>query len=260
MTRKTFNFASFNPMLWNSASSSDPTTPVLEVQQLAPQGSPRSVLKTKLFLRQTTPHDAFSAFNGRHDIIKKLEAYAPREDDGTESDALQEQIYVSPSEFHAYQFRNNPTHLYITASDTIIRSILKRYRETTKDYSGTLSRRVVHINDLEKSLLEMEIVGYTLRNVLSETPITNLDVSGVRMDQNAEVQGAKGRAGSIASITFDLQNGQQIIRVRVTQNGSVAFADYPGDATALAVLDKLEAYINNASDMVSIQVRNSRSS
>jgi hypothetical protein len=104
----------------------------------------------------------------------------------------------------------------------------------------------------------MEIVGYTLRNVRSTTPITNLDVLGVRMDQNSEVQDARHRASNIAAITFDLQNEQQIIRVRVNQNGSVTFANYPGDATALAVLDRLEAYISNSSDLKSVQVRNSR--
>ncbi len=258
MAKKAFNFLSFDPMLWDSGQAADPPAPILEVQQLAPQGAPRTTLKTRIFRRPNTPHDAFDAFNGRHDVVKRLEAYAPTGDDGTESDVLQEQIYVHPLELHAYQLRNNPTYLYATASDLIIKAIFRRYRETTKDYRVTLSRRVVDIDDLEKSLQEMEIVGYTLRNVRSTTPITNLDVLGVRMDQNTEIQYAKDRAGDIAAITFDLQNKQQIIRVRVTRNGSVTFANYPGDATALAVLDKLEAYISNSSDLESVQVRNSR--
>lgn len=245
-------------MLWDSNQAADPHSPILEVQQLAPQSAPRTTLKTRIFRRPNTPHDAFDAFNGRHDVVKRLEAYAPAGDDGTESDTLQEQIYVQPLELHAYQFRNNSTHLYATASDLIIKAIFRRYRETTNDYSVTLSRRVVNIDDLEKSLQEMEVVGYTLRNVRSTTPITNFDVLGVRMDQNTEVQDARHRAGNIAAITFDLQNEQQIIRIRVNQKGSVTFADYPGDSTALAVLDKLEAYISNSSDLESVQVRNSR--
>ena len=75
------------------------------------------------------------------------------------------------------------------------------------------------------------------------------------MGQNSEVQHVKGRAGQIRAITFDLQSGNDIIRVRVSQNGSVTFSSYPGDGTALTVIDRLEAYINNNSDMESIGVR-----
>lgn len=259
MPSKTFNFASFEPMLWDSDLPHDTTAPVLDVNQLAPAGSPRSVLRTKVFSRQNSPHDAFNAFNGRHDVVKRFQAYAPPGSDGEESDALQEQIYVQPLEFHAYQLRNQPTHLYLTAPDLTVNSMFRRYRETHKDYSVTLSRRIVDIDDLEKRIPEMEIVGYTLKNVRSVTPITSMDVLGVQMDQNTEVQDAKGRAGNIAAITFDLQNDHQIIRVRVARNGAVRFVNFPGDAPGLSLLEKLEIYIANSASLESIQVRNSRS-
>ena len=260
MARKSLNFAVFDPMLWGGVVPSDPSAPVLEVQQLAPSGSPRAILKTRVFSRPTSPHDAFSAFNGRHDVVKRVQAYAPVDENGSETDALQEQIYVQPIEFHAYQLQTAPTNLYMTASDLTIKAVFRRYRETTGNYHATLSCRVVNIGDLEQRLSEMEIVGYTLRNVRSTTPITNYDVLGPQMDQNTEVQSAKSRAGDIAAITFELQSDQQILRVRVSQNGSVTFANYPGDAIALGVLDRLEAYIGNSSDTQSIQVRNGRGS
>jgi hypothetical protein len=132
MAKKAFNFVSFDPMLWDSGPAADPSFPILEVQQLAPQGAPRATLKTRIFRRPNTPHDAFDAFNGRHDVVKRLEAYAPTGDDGTESDNLQEQIYVQPLELHAYQFHNNPTQLYATASDLIIKAIFQAIQRDNK--------------------------------------------------------------------------------------------------------------------------------
>ena len=176
MSKKTIHFAAFDPPLWAGLDPSGPASPVLDVHGQAPMGSPRGLLKTKVFPRSVTPHSEFNAFNGRHDVVHRVEVYASADDDGPESDVLQEQIYIRPSEFQAYELRRNPGWLYLTASDSTLKQMFRRYRETTNQYNTVFNRRVVRIGDLERSLAEMEIVGYTLANVRSMTPISSLDV------------------------------------------------------------------------------------
>ena len=150
--------------------------------------------------------------------------------------------------------------MYVTASDAALKQMFRRYRETTGQYGTAFRRRIVRIGDLEERLNEMEMVGYTLGNVRSTTPISSYDVLGQQMDQNVEVQDARNRAGRIWAITYELQRGDVILRVRVSEGGTVMFFDYPGDETALEVIDRLETYIQDSADAESIEIRESRSS
>ena len=260
MAKKAFQFVAFEPMLWDNPNLVNQGETVLDVYGTAPKGSPRTQLKTKVYSRSGASHDAFSAFVGIHDTVRKIQAYSDSDDSGTDDDRVQERIYVGPSEFHMYELSRNPGWLYATASENVMKQMLRRYRETSQNYGTVFRRRIVQVENLEKSLTEMEIVGYTLANVRSTTPISSLDVLGLQMEHNSEVQSAKGRAGTIRAITFDLQSGSQTIRARVAQNGSVTFTNYPGDHTALTVLDKLEPYIYQNSDMESVEIRQSRGS
>ena len=255
MPRKAFQFVEFEPALWDMPNQVDTTVPVLDVEGSAPQGAPRPTLRSRVFPRADTPNDAFQAFNGRHDTVGRIIEYERSDEDTTT-----ERIFVRPSEFQAYELRRSPGWLYVTASDSTLKQMFRRYRESTGEFGTTFNRRIVRIGDLEQRLNEMEIVGYTLGNVRSTTPISNYDVLGQQMDQNTEVQDARNRAERIRAITFDLLRGDTILRVRVAENGSVTFFDYPGDATALGVIDRLETYIQGSADVESIEIRQGRSS
>ena len=258
MARKTFHFVAFAPMIWDRIDPSDTSTPVLDVHQTAPEGSPRKLLRTRVYNRVDTPHDGFDGFVGRHDVVRKYEEYVPPEEDGQEDDRMQERISIQLTGFQSYELRRNPGWIYTTASDSVQKSLFRRYRETSGQHGTTFNRRVVRIGELEESLNDMQVVGYTLANVLSSTPISNLDVRGQRMTDNVEVQNAKGRAGQIRSISVELQSGNSIVSVSISELGSVSFNNYPGDGIALSVLDTLDNYIDNSADMESIQIRQPR--
>ena len=266
MARRTFQVVSFEPVLWEQNNILDGHSPVLSVSELAPQGAPREHLRTKVFSRLETPHPAFNAFNGVHDICRRYVAYAETDDVGADQDTIdevQEQIYVSPSHFHAYELRRNPGMFYATASESTLKQMFRRYRNTTQQHDATFNQRVVQIADLEPVLrgnMVADTVGYTFRNVTSVTTITTMDVEGPQIGENREVQNAKQRAESIRFIKFDLQWGEHLHRVRIGENGSVSFASYPGDETALAVLDLLEGYVSAHSETESVVIGQSRSS
>ena len=59
-------------------------------------------------------------------------------------------------------------------------------------------------------------------------------------------------------IAIELQSGTRILRLRIRDDGSITFLNYPGDATALDVISRLERYILPCSDTESIQVRQGR--
>ena len=264
MARRTFQLVLFEPALWSQANLSDGDSTVLSVSELAPEGSPRKNLRTKVFSRAETPHEAFNAFNGVHDVCRRYMAYAESDEGGadqTDTEQLQEQIYVSPSYFHAYELRRIPGMFYATSSESLLKQIFRRYRETNQRQDVTFNQRVVQIADLELALrndMSADTVGYTFRNVSSETTITSMDVEGSQMGENQEVQDAKNRAESIRFIKLDLQIGEHLHRIRIGENGSVSFAKYPGDETALAVLDLLEQYMSRYSETESVVIGQSR--
>lgn len=237
-----------------------PSSQVLNVTERAPEGSPRESLRTKMVARSESPHEAFNAYNGVHDICREFTAYAEDSDGtGDQDDAEEVQVrkYVVPTEFHAYEFRNRPGELYLTATDNTIKQMFRRYRNTEQRLDVTLNQREVQLkclNEALKSGLATETFGYVFSNVPGQTAITKMDLEGPHIDENQDVQNARDRAENVRTLTFLLQVADRVLKMRVTENGAVTFADYPGDETALSILEVLESYIQQCSDLSSITV------
>ena len=270
MARKTFHHALFEPPLWDLGHHTPivmqepellPTAGdlVMEVVEPAPEGCPRQQLRTKVVAQARTPHEAFAAFAGTHDEVKRLSAYADPDGNGPDPDEVQERILVQPRRFQVYEFTAQPGYLYVTAQELTMKQVFRRYRTTHSDDGTTYSRRVVRLESLEHAVANAEVVGYVLLDVAMTTPVERLDVQGLRISQNLEVQDAKSKAEQIKAVSFRLQAGDEIVRVQIDRNGSVAFINYPGDETALGILDRLESIIDSIADTESIGIRQSRS-
>ena len=212
---------------------------------------------TRVFERQDKLHDAFKAFNVVHDDCKSIYAY-PASDNQTDDASVveneEEKIYVYPLRFSLYELTAQPGQVYAAAPTALLRHMFSRHRETYQAESAVFKQRVVDISALEpvlKSETDAETVGYAFRNVQSNHPISRLAVEGMNVDTNEEVQDIKGRADEIKSITFDLQTSDRLVRVRISEDGSVGFTRDLGDHTALTIVNLLESYISKYSELTS---------
>lgn len=256
MAVKRFTFAQFEPALW-SLPETDSDGPVLEIGVPAPDGASRDEVRSRVFAIPAKLHDSFVAYNVVHDEWDRVTTYESEADDKTT-----ERVLVFPTHFTVFEFAAKPGRLYATASFSTLKEILRRFREASSQASIGLSRRVVRVNDLQRYLQDassaIQVVGYTFNDVKSYTPVRRLQAQGDRMDANPEVQDWRSRAGHVQAIDIEMQRGNEILTVRVKDDGSVTFLRYPGDTTALAVLDWLDSHVANCSDTELIQVRQGR--
>ena len=273
MARKTFFFADFNPAVWRAGVPVDPAVtvspfvveavsddldvspPPLAIAESAPDGVGREELKTVFHTLPTADHDAFETFSVRHDEARNIRAYSEGTVDDPSPDDVTDRSFVQPRDFHLYEFRNNPGHVYVTTQEPVVRRMYRRARETHGGQGMALRLRNINLGDLEAALNNAEIIGYKLVNILSNTPIATYDVLGEDIRHNQEIQGAKTRAGGIKALAIRLQHGNEIIAVWVYQNNVVTFLNYPGDNPGLGLLSLLNPIIGNCSDLVLATVR-----
>ena len=265
MAKKTLNFAVFTPGLWDEAQGlvastftsgqtsveAPMSTVVLDLSEDAPAETKRKQLRTRI-TSLSTPHDAFKAFHASHDMVNHVNAYA--ETDTSQSDdpdTLQDRPFVVPRQFQLYELGNTPNQFYFAAPETLMRSVFKRYKDRQGQSLHKHQHRIVDIRDLETKLTDdFSINGYKLRNIQSTPTISAVDVAGLNLSENTEVQDVKNRAELMRAIGFIMQSeNKEAIRVQVAQNGAVTFLDYPGEASALGILHQLEPIIRSSADL-----------
>ena len=241
---------------------------VVEVARAAPAEARRQALRTKVYSLPDSPHDAFRIFNLFHDAVGYYNAYANTEDedDVGDSDETERRVYVAPSRFFIYEFAASLGELYATTTLNTLKEVLRRYRQTTGRQGAVFSQRVVDVGAVEAALQASEAAssnGYGLSQVAGTTEITRmvaegLQAEGLQIEENEEVQTAKGRAKTITSFRFLLQYEDETHQMRVDYTGGVAFTKYPGDTTGLAILHLLEGYIEANSELVAVRVGEGR--
>ena len=254
MAKKVLSFAQFQPPLWDGAGGQAPQTAntVLEVEVDAPDGSGRDSLRTKFASIPVTPNDAFNSFLATHDLVKHVQAYADTDGGGgPDPNVIEDRTYIQPKQFPAHEFRSTPGQFYMAAPETVVRQMFRRFKASGQGSDTVFNRRIVQIRNLEEDLVDVTVVGYKLANVQFSTPVATYEVTGQLMTQNIEVQDAKAKAGDMKAITFNLQSGNEIVRVQIAQNGAVTFLNYPGDDNALTILGQLEQVIAKNSDLES---------
>lgn len=252
MARKVFHYVALEPPIWDPGQPGI-QTPVLSAEVPAPDGANRRVLRSRLYRRPTDPHEAFFAFNGIHDGHRTVEVYASADGDETV-----ERLIVFKVEFSLYELRRAPGTAYFSGSEERIKSLFKRHRDQHGRGDMTYSGRIVRIADLEETLHEAQhsdVVGYSLANVNSVTPLDRMDVLGQNLRANPEIQDHRRRAGTIRLLVVDLQRHGQLLRIGIREDGTVIFYDYPGDNIALGIIDVLERHIDGNSDRRSINLR-----
>ena len=255
MAVKKFTWVNYSPSLWNGERF-DPQTPILSIEAPAPPNeNNRAVLNTRVYYVENSPSDDFHVFNVSHDNYSRHTAYDP---DDPSSDSLIEVTSVYPIHFAAYNLKTQPGSFYATTSHNNLKDVFRRYREFTKSGHITLNLRILDVQCLERSLVDAEVVGYTLLNVSGVTPYHRLQAEGPQIDRNPEAQDFVQRAGHMQAISLMLQSGTMILKLSIRDDGSITFQIYPGDATALDVISKLESFIRGCSDEQSIQVRQRR--
>lgn len=256
MPVKRFAYVNFNPPLWsiNQDNPSVGQEPVMAVSVHAPDGAAnRDTLRTKVFQRISSPHPAFNAYNVVHDNYWRKTEYASNGDDTTV-----EITRVYPEHFGVYELRNEPGTLYANTSPETLKELFRRHREDTGHGGNSISLRNIHMDDLERILVDAEVVGYTLLNVQSQPPIDRVQASGNQVNRNAEVQGMRNRAERIQALDLELQGGGRILPIRIRDDGAITFLSYPGDSPALDVIQQLERLITSCSNLESLQVRPGR--
>lgn len=265
MAKKTLSFAVFTPGLWDEAQGTLASTftygqtsvivpvskVVLDLSEDAPAETKRQQLRTRI-TSLSTPHDAFKSFHASHDIVQHVNAYA--ETDTSQSDdpdTLQDRPFVVPRQFQLYELQDTPNQFYFAAPETLMRSVFRRFKDLHGQSLHKHQHRIVDIRSLEAKLTDdFSINGYKLRNVQSTPTISAVDVVGMNLSENTEVQDVKNRAELMRAITFIMQSeNREAIRVQVAQNGAVTFLDYPGDANALGILNQLEPIIGSSADL-----------
>ena len=274
MPQVTFQFGAFEPPLATYLVPGDPDdpsapddldglddpdslgTPVIDVQRRAPAGAPRDFLRTRMYARPKSPHDAFAAWVVIHDTVGHYYAYDAADGDDKEdgqdiTDDVVHRMYIGPKRFFVYELLNEPGHLYATTSASNLKEIFRRHRVTMKDEGAVFMRREVDVATLETTLMShagAETTGYTFSNIQSATTITRMVTDGEQIGDNDEVQGVKTRAEAVRALRFDLQHDDVVLRLSVDEYGTVKFSRYPGDEPALAVLHQLEDYIAEHSE------------
>ena len=253
MARRTFYSTIFTPAPWSADQKE------LKVSEPASEECPRNSLRTIVTRRTGAPRMGFNAFNAAHDEEKPITAYADPDGDQDDPEHIVRRVYVRPRDFQIYEFVDKPGFIYATAPQYTMSQMLRRFKNTYDD-DVDLNRRIVDLDCLEEQLEPSKIGGYKLTDVLLSSHVRRVEIVGQRLGENDEVQEVKARADKLRALEFSGQFGaiNRIVRLRVTELGSVHFFDYPGDASALKVLEELESFIDRCDDMELINVRERR--
>ncbi len=190
-----------------------------------------------------------------------MTAYAPGTDDDPSPEEVRELRVVQPRAAFLYAFVNNPSQIYVTAPEAVIKRIARRAKATNADLAMSLRVRTTDLETIESTLRSAtsvtltEVIGYKLFNVSSDTPISTLDVVGEDIIHNDEIQDAKNRAGRVRALAVRIQFRQSIIELRITEKGGVSYLKYPGDDVALGLLMILNPIIEQCSGLESVTIR-----
>ena len=251
MATKAFNFVTFEPSLWagQQGSQTDPDgNAVLNVSENAPSSADRSLLKTTV-TSVASANTSFNTYTAKHDTVLWVrDTYLSTDPD---SDETEDQCFVRPKQFQIFEFRNAPGSIYTSMPLTAIRQMYNRYKEEGYGNSD-LKRRTTNLLCLESTLqgnpsLVVVIHGYDLINVLLSTPVARMDVDAERTRENVEIQDAKTKAERMRFLKLYVQATGQMVSLRVGENGSVRFPNYPDEAAALEVLEMLNPIIDSCS-------------
>lgn len=245
MPVKSLNFTKLSTPLWDPQLS-QPNTPILEVYEDAPAGLDRDQLKTTITPFES-PNPRFNAYTAKHDSVTRIpDTYSPFDPN---SDETYDQYIVRRRNFEIFEFQNNPGQLYSALPLAEMKRFLNRWSDCLQIPKPTLARRSVNLRSLEAAIqtspsLVTLIRGYNLAEVILSTPVSMLDVDSDRTQENIEIQDAKRKAGKIRFLKLAIQADNQMVQIRIGQNGTIRFADYPGHPPTLEVLDKLEPLID----------------
>ena len=251
MAAKVFNSVRFqpSPLTPQLGTQANPgRSIVFDVAEPAPSSADRPVLKTTV-TSSDSPNPAFNAYTAKHDtVVLVRDTYLSTDPD---SDETEDQCFIRPRHFPIFELRDTPGLVYTSMPLTEIRKMLNRYQEQHGHNGEDLMRRTVDLRCLEIELqgnpsLPVVIHGYDLSNVLLSTPVDR-DVDAQRTRENVEIQEAKVRAERMRFLKAYVQADRQMVSVRIAENGSVRFPNYPDDTIALELLEKLEPLIANCS-------------
>ena len=254
MTKKLFTYARVRPAPWVMTANVDDAP--ITFMEPAPEGINRNFLRTTITPHEESPNGAFGLWEVDHDVVGRVAAYDETDENGEDPDEVRERAFVRRQSFYLYEFFSGPGMLYGATSETALRRVFRRYKNST---SSTYELRAVRLNDLEEVLkrdwVGTSIAGYKLIGVAMTTLVRTLTMAGDDLENNVEAQDAKEKARDTAAITFRLQHGEQMISVQVSNTGAVTFQDYPGDEAALGFLEQLEQYVQGCSNHELVRIR-----
>ena len=193
--------------------------------------------------------------NAVHDEVHKVSTYDPED---PQSDAETEVTYVYPQRFRLYNFNADANVYYVDTSHGNLKEVHRRYRATTGDESATINIRRLDLRQLRHELEDVEEFEYSLQNVDAQRPYRLLRVRGPQIGENDEAQEFIDRARDIRWIVFILQRPSGDLNIRISDDGSITFLNYPDDATILDIFHALDPLIEECSGPESLNVRNRR--
>lgn len=182
MAIKRFTYIGFDPPLW-SANPVDPQYIVLDVEVVAPKGTNRDVLRSRIFPVADSPSDSFNTFIVRHDLYRRHITYDP---DDPDSEVTVETTLVFPDVFNMYELTNRSGSFYATTSTNNLKELFRRYRDSTGQHDYTFNLRILDLDCVHPILQDAEVIGYSLLNVSGVTPYRHLQAEGPQIDQNPE--------------------------------------------------------------------------
>ena len=245
---KAFNFVRLEPQVLLSGgrglqgvSAGDV---VMEISEEAPFDASREKLKTVVTLLDS-PSDVFNVYEVKHDMVTYVRDVYPLADPS--SDDVEDRCLIRRREFPVFEFRDTPGVIYTSMPLTEVRRMCRRYEEEYS-WKSSIGRRAVNLLCLEENLqrepsMAVVVQGYELLNVLLSTPVNRMDVDAERTLDNVEIQDAKTRAEKIRFLKLYIQAGGQMVSLRVGENGTVRFPNYPDDPVALKALERIEPVI-----------------
>lgn len=178
--------------------------------------------------------------------------------DDPSSDSETETTIIHPERFFVQEMKQNPWTFYAETAIEKMNEAFRRFREFTGNESISFNVRALNIPCLEKTLVDAQVVGYTLLGVDGAAPYNRLQMEGPQIGQNTEAQDFVQRAGRMQSLSFQLQAKTMVLRLVARDDGSITFRNYPGDSIALDIIGKLEPLISGCSATESVQVRQRR--
>ena len=251
MTVAVYRFAQFGPRFPHPDNYDPEPDGSVQVSRPAPEDVDRNELLSKISIPLYQPNNQFRALSVRHDEVGHYDAYhEPDTDDVTR------QHYVCPKNFPAYEQMDVPGQVYARASIQILKEIFRRYRGTLAP-TGEYRQRTLDLRGLEGTLQAAEDVvtsGLVLRNVQSQRPVTRMAIQGLQIPDNPEVQDLKDRAEFIRTLEFIFEHNGGALQMGIDDNASIKFARSPGDAPSLEVMSRLEPYIRQHSELVTVAV------